>query len=130
MRQQAGRGSRERLAIQRTFVERLRASGKETQSAEQTLEVMRDILRALYYSRSLLRRRVMTVNGAAASASSAWEARANRKMNLRKVERYGPSRRHRGDGGRNCPDGEFARTLRGNFAPPDDAISSGSPALL
>ena len=87
-----------RLAIQRTFVERLRASGKETKSAEQTLEVMRDILRALYYSRSLLRRRVMTVNGAAASASSAKKARANRKMNLRKVERYGPSRRHRGDG--------------------------------
>ena len=87
-----------RLAIQRSFVERLRASGKETKSAEQTLEVMRDILRARDYSRSLLRRRVMTVNGAAASASPAKKARANRKMNLRKVERYGPSRRHRGDG--------------------------------
>jgi ribosomal protein L19E len=82
-----------RLAIQRTFVERLRACGKETKVAEQTLEVMRDILRELYNSRSLLRRRVMTVNGAAASAPSANRVRA-RKMNFRKGERYGPCRRH------------------------------------
>lgn len=88
-----------RLAIQRTFVERLRASGKETKSAEQTLEVMRDILRELYTSRSLLRRKVMTVNGAAASSPSAEKARAKRKLNSQNCERYGPSKRHGGGGG-------------------------------
>ena len=87
-----------RLAIQRTFVERLRASGKETKSAEQTLEVMRDILRELYNSRNLLRRRVMTVNGAATSPPSAKKAWAKRKLNSRNGERYGPSKRHGGDG--------------------------------
>jgi hypothetical protein len=88
-----------RLAIQRTFVERLRASGKETKSAEQTLEVMRDILRELYNSRSFLRRRVMTVNGAAASPPSAKKkAMANRKLSFRNGESHGPSKRHREDG--------------------------------
>ena len=72
-----------RLAIQRLFVERLRASGKETKSAELALEVMRDILRELYNSRSLLRRRVMTANGAAASPPPAKKARANRRLNVR-----------------------------------------------
>jgi|SRR4029077_5143261 hypothetical protein len=86
-----------RLAIQRTFVERLRASGKETKAAEQALEVMRDILRELYNSRSLLRRRVKTVNGAAASPPAAKKAWANRKLNSRNGER--PSKRHGGDGG-------------------------------
>jgi hypothetical protein len=86
-----------RLAIQRTFVERLRASGKETKSAEQTLEVMRDILRELYNSRSLLRRRVVAVNGATPSPPSAKKARVNRKLNFRKGERYAPSRQHQGD---------------------------------
>lgn len=60
-----------RLAIQRTYIERLRASGRETKSAEETLEVMRDILMELYNSRSLLRRRVKTINGAAGSPPSA-----------------------------------------------------------
>jgi hypothetical protein len=71
-----------RLAIQRTFVERLTASGKETKSAEQSLEVLRDILRELYNSRSLLRRRVMTLNAVAPSPPSAKKARANRKFEL------------------------------------------------
>jgi hypothetical protein len=93
-----------RLAIQRTFVERLRASGKETKSAEQSLEVLRDILRELYNSRSLLRRRVVTLNAAAPSPPPAEKARANRKLNLRNGERYDPTKRHRGDGG-NCPNG-------------------------
>jgi hypothetical protein len=88
-----------RLAIQRAFLERLRASGKETKSAEQTLEVMRDILRELYNSRSLLRRRVMTVNGAATSPPSTKKARAKRKLNSQNGERHGPSKRHGGGGG-------------------------------
>jgi hypothetical protein len=51
------RDAERRLAIQHTFIDRLRATGKDTRSAEKTLEVMRDILRELYLSRSLLRRR-------------------------------------------------------------------------
>jgi hypothetical protein len=93
------RDAEKRLAIQHTFIERLRASGKATKTAEETLEVMRDILRDLYNARSILRRRVMTVNGAAASPPSAKKARANRKLNSRNGERYGPSNRHGGDGG-------------------------------
>ena len=53
------REAERRLAIQHTFIERLRASGRDTRSAEESLEVMRDILRELYSSRSLLRRRVV-----------------------------------------------------------------------
>ena len=55
---QVGEAER-RLAIQRTYIERLRASGANTRSAEETLEVMRDIPRGLHYSRSLLRRRAV-----------------------------------------------------------------------
>ena len=88
-----------RLAVQRTFVERLRASGKETKSAEQTLEVMRDILRELYNSRSLLRRRVMTVNGAAAWPPAAKKAWANRKLKLNSRNGERPSKRYGEDGG-------------------------------
>src|SRR6476659_4818937 len=84
------RDAEKRLAIQHTFIERLRASGKATKTAEETLEVMRDILRDLYNARSVLRRRVMTVNGAAASPPSAKKARAS-KLNSRNGERYGPS---------------------------------------
>ena len=53
------RDAERRLAIQHTFIDRLRATGKDTRSAEKTLEVMRDILRELYLSRSLLRRRIL-----------------------------------------------------------------------
>jgi hypothetical protein len=53
------RDAERRLAIQHTFIDRLRATGKDTRSAEKTLEVMRDILRELYLSRSLLRRRAL-----------------------------------------------------------------------
>jgi hypothetical protein len=84
------RDAEKRLAIQHTFIEQLRAAGKETKTAEETLEVMRDILRDLYNSRSVLRRRVTTVNGAAASSPSAKKARAKRKLNSQNGERYGP----------------------------------------
>ena len=56
------RDAERRLAIQHTFIDRLRATGKDTRSAEKTLEVMRDILRELYLSRSLLRRRILPQN--------------------------------------------------------------------
>jgi hypothetical protein len=44
-----------RLAGQHIFIDRLRASGNDTRSAEKALEVMRHILRDLYRARSLLR---------------------------------------------------------------------------
>ena len=47
-----------RLAIQHTFIARLRASARDTKSAEESLEVIRDILRGLYNQRSQLRRRM------------------------------------------------------------------------
>jgi hypothetical protein len=51
-----------RLAGQHIFIDRLRASGNDTRSAEKALEVMRDILRELYYARSLLQRRLVSRN--------------------------------------------------------------------
>jgi hypothetical protein len=51
------REAERRLAIQHTFIERLRASAKDTRAAEEALEVMRDILRGLYLERSQLRRK-------------------------------------------------------------------------
>jgi hypothetical protein len=51
------RDAERRLAVQHIFIERLRASGNDTRSAEKALEVMRDILRELYRARSLLRRK-------------------------------------------------------------------------
>jgi hypothetical protein len=59
------RDAERRLVHQQTFIERLRASGKDTRSAEQALEVMRDILRELYCARSLLRRKGVPRKGAA-----------------------------------------------------------------
>ena len=47
-----------RLAIQHTFIERLRALAKDTKSAEEALEVIRNILCGLYNQRSQLRRRI------------------------------------------------------------------------
>ena len=55
---QVGEAER-RLTIQRTYIERLQASGANTRLAEEALEVMRDILRDLYNSRSRLRRRAV-----------------------------------------------------------------------
>jgi len=52
------RDAERRLAIQHTFIARLRASERDTKSAEETLEVIRDILRGLYNQRSQLRRRI------------------------------------------------------------------------
>ena len=52
------------LAGQHVFIERLRASGNDTRSAEKALEVMRDILRELYRARSLLRRKDVFRKGA------------------------------------------------------------------
>jgi hypothetical protein len=49
-----------RLAGQHIFIDRLRASGNDTRSAEKALEVMRDILCELYRARSLLRRGVVS----------------------------------------------------------------------
>src|SRR5262245_30190127 len=46
-----------RLAVQHTFIGRLRAGARDTRAAEQALEVMRDILRQLYQERSQLRRK-------------------------------------------------------------------------
>jgi hypothetical protein len=46
------------LAIQHTFIERLRALSRDSSSAE-ALEVMREILRGLYHSHMLLRRKVV-----------------------------------------------------------------------
>ena len=53
-----------RLAGQQLFIDRLRASGNDTRSAEKALEVMRDILRELYRARSLLRRKGVPRKGA------------------------------------------------------------------
>ena len=53
-----------RLAGQHIFIDRLRASGNDTRSAEKALEVMRDILRELYRARSLLRRKDVPRKGA------------------------------------------------------------------
>ena len=58
------RDAERRLAVQHIFIERLRASGNDTRSAEKALEVMRDILRELYCARSLLRRKGVPRKGA------------------------------------------------------------------
>ena len=58
------RDTERRLAVQHVFIERLRASGNDTRSAEKALEVMRDILRELYCSRSRLRRKDVPRKGA------------------------------------------------------------------
>jgi hypothetical protein len=60
------RDAERRLAGQHVFIERLRASGNDTRSAEKALEVMRDILRELYCARSLLRRKDVFRKGAEA----------------------------------------------------------------
>jgi hypothetical protein len=52
------REAERRLAIQHSFIERLQSSARDTRSAEEALEVMRDLLRGLYYERSQLRRKV------------------------------------------------------------------------
>ena len=53
-----------RLAGQHNFIDRLTASGNDTRSAEEALEVMRDILRELYRARGLLRRKGVPRKGA------------------------------------------------------------------
>jgi len=50
------RENEKRVAAQLAFVERLQASGRNTRSAEETLEVMRNLLCDLYQTRVLLRR--------------------------------------------------------------------------
>lgn len=52
------RDAERRLSLQHTFIARLHASSRDTTSAEQALEVMRDILRGLYHQRWQLRRRM------------------------------------------------------------------------
>ena len=51
------RDAERRLSLQHTFIARLHASSQDTTSVEQSLEVIRDILRGLYHQRSQLRRR-------------------------------------------------------------------------
>jgi hypothetical protein len=71
------RDAERRLAVQHIFNERLRASGNDTRSAEKALEVMRDILRELYYARSLLQRRLVSrkhVPGAPLRLNKAWSS--------------------------------------------------------
>jgi hypothetical protein len=71
------RDAERRLAVQHVFIERLRASGNDTRSAEKALEVMRDILRELYRARSLLRRRLVSrkhVPGAPVRVKKAWSS--------------------------------------------------------
>ena len=58
------RDAERRLAVQHVFIERLRASGNDTRSAEKALEVMRDILLELYCARSRLRRKDVPRKGA------------------------------------------------------------------
>jgi hypothetical protein len=58
------RDAERRLAVQHVFIERLRAAGNDTRSAEKALEVMRDILRELYCARSRLRRKDVPRKGA------------------------------------------------------------------
>jgi len=53
-----------RLAGQHIFIDRLRASGNDTRSAEKALEVMRDILHDLYRARRMLRRKGVPCKGA------------------------------------------------------------------
>ena len=62
------RDAERRLASQHTLIAVLRASARDTTAAETALEVMRDILRGLYYQRSQLRRRVVAPKGAQALA--------------------------------------------------------------
>jgi hypothetical protein len=50
------RENEKRLATQLAFVERLQASGRNTRSAEEALEVMRSLLSDLYLTRILMRR--------------------------------------------------------------------------
>jgi hypothetical protein len=52
------REAEKRLGHQHTFIARLHASSRDTTSAQEALEVIRDILRGLYQERSQLRRRI------------------------------------------------------------------------
>lgn len=47
-----------RLMLQRSFIERLEAAHRDTTSAEESLEVMRNLLGDLYQERSALRRQL------------------------------------------------------------------------
>jgi hypothetical protein len=49
------RENEKRVAAQLAFVERLQASGRNTRSAEEALEVMRRLLSDLYQTRMVLR---------------------------------------------------------------------------
>jgi hypothetical protein len=52
------REAERRLGLQHTFIARLNASSRDATSAQESLEVMRDILHGLYYQRSQLRRKI------------------------------------------------------------------------
>ena len=72
------RENEKRVAAQLVFVERLQASGKNTRSAEEALEVMRSLLCDLYRARVLLRRQAAGAdarNGAMLRISTAAKRR-------------------------------------------------------
>jgi len=70
------RENEKRVAAQLAFVERLQASGKNTRSAEEALEVMRSLLCDLYRARVLLRRQAAGArNGAMVTTSTAAKRR-------------------------------------------------------
>jgi hypothetical protein len=54
------RENEKRVAAQLAFVERLQASGRNTRSAEEALEVMRRLLSDLYQTRILLRQQAIS----------------------------------------------------------------------
>jgi uncharacterized protein involved in exopolysaccharide biosynthesis len=52
-----------RLMLQRSFIERLQAARRDTTSAEESLEVMRNLLGELYQERTALRRQLAGRSG-------------------------------------------------------------------
>jgi len=62
-----------RLMLQRSFIERLEAAHRDTTSAEESLEVMRNLLGDLYHERTALRR-YLTSQGRQSGALGKGEA--------------------------------------------------------
>jgi len=65
------RENEKRVAAQLAFVERLQASGRNTRSAEEALEVMRRLLSDLYQTRMALRRQAMKPDSGNAAGRAA-----------------------------------------------------------
>jgi hypothetical protein len=78
------RENEKRVAAQLAFVERLQASGRNTRSAEEALEVMRRLLSDLYQTRMVLRQQAKrpargTAVGPAAKGKRVARPKARRK---------------------------------------------------